>query len=320
MVERLGFRTAGEVQRLVKELRAPGGLTPREPKVFAVEDGGEASHVERQVFPVYDEADQPLGVLLVFYDQTEEMRLTKTREEVSQMLIHDLRSPLTAVMTALKLLSDLTPKDSQLRPMVETTTDSSRRAIRTLLSRVNSLLDIAKMETGYVSLESSPTNLTALVANVCSELSPLAQELGVSLKPDINADLPQLQIDADKVERVLLNLVDNALKFSPNDSSVIVRAHPPGAEGAASGFVRIDVVDSGPGVPDEYKPVLFDRFVQVRGRQGARRGSGLGLTFCRMITETHGGRIWIEDNPSGGSVFAFTLPAALQNQPSPSPD
>ncbi|MEO8396245.1 MAG: GAF domain-containing protein, partial [Chloroflexota bacterium] len=97
LVERLGFRTGGELLRVVKELRAPGGLATREPKVFAIEDHENPLYVERQIFPVYDETDQPLGVLLVFYDETEERKLAKTREEVSQMLIHDLRSPLTAV-------------------------------------------------------------------------------------------------------------------------------------------------------------------------------------------------------------------------------
>ena len=309
LVERLGFRTAGELQRVVRELRAPAGLAMREPKAFTIlNDQEEELYIERQVFPVYDETEQPLGVLLVFYDESEEMKLAKTREEVSQMLIHDLRSPLTAVTTSLKLLTDLTPKDSEFRPIIESTTDAGRRAIRKLLGRVDSLLDVARMENGFLSVETKPSEFATLVDNVCVELSPLAQELGVILKPEIGAEMPLLDIDADKVERMLLNLVDNALKFSPSDTTVTVRAHEPGAEGAAPGFVRIDVIDSGPGVPDEYKIMLFDRYVQVRGRKGARRGTGLGLTFCRLVTETHGGSIWIDDNPMGGSIFSFTLP------------
>lgn len=310
-VERLGFRTGSELHRLVKELRAPGGLAAREPKVFSVGED-DPRFVERQVFPVYDEAEQPLGVLLVFYDETEEMKLAKTREEVSQMLIHDLRSPLTAVTTSLKLLTDLTPKDSEFRPLIETTTESSRHAIRKLLSRVDSLLDVSRMENGSLAVDTKPTELATLVDNVCVELSPIAQELSVTIKPELSAEMPLLDIDADKVERLLLNLVDNALKFSPSNSTVIVRAHEPGAEDAAPGFIRIDVIDAGPGVPNEYKLILFDRFVQVRGRQGARRGTGLGLTFCRLVAETHGGRIWVDDNPTGGSIFAFTLPVALE--------
>jgi len=308
LADRLGFRTEGELMRVVKELRAPGGFTAREPKDFTIEDDAAPLYVERQIFPVYDEAEQPLGVLLVFYDETEERKLAKTREEVSQMLIHDLRSPLTAVTTSLKLLTDLTPKNSEFRPIIETTTDAGRRAISKLLGRVDSLLDVARMENGFLALEAKPTELATLVDNVCVELSPLAQELDVVIKPEISPDMPLLEIDADKVERMLLNLVDNALKFSPSDTTVTIRAHEPGAEGAPPGFVRIDVIDAGPGVPDEYKLMLFDRFVQVSGRKGTRRGTGLGLTFCRLVAETHGGAIWIDDNPLGGSIFSFTLP------------
>ena len=313
---RLGFRTSGELLRLIRELRAPGGLGSREAKTFTVEadDESDVRYVQRQIFPVYDEEERPLGVLLVFYDETEEMKLAKTREEVSQMLIHDLRSPLTAVVTSLKLLTELTPKDSSKYTLIETTVEASRRAVRKLLARVDSLLDVARMENNFMSVDQKPTELATLVDNVCIELSPLAQELDVSIIADLDADLPLLDVDGDKIERVLLNLVDNALKFSPTDSAVVVRAHEPGAEGAAPGFVRIDVVDAGPGVPDEYKLMLFDRFVQIRGRSGARRGSGIGLTFCRLVAEAHGGRIWISDNPTGGSIFSFTLPAALENE------
>ncbi len=313
---RLGFRTGGELLRLIRELRAPGGLSAREAQSFTIEvdDDSDLRYVQRQVFPVYDEEEHPLGVLLVFYDETEGMKLSKTREEVSQMLIHDLRSPLTAVVTSLKLLTELTPKDSERYSLIETTVDASRRAVRKLLARVNSLLDVARMENNFMSVDQKPTELATLVDNVCIELSPLAQELNVVIVADLQADLPLLDVDGDKIERMLLNLVDNALKFSPSESAVVVRAYEPGAEGAAPGFVRIDVVDAGPGVPDEYKLMLFDRFVQIRGRSGARRGSGLGLTFCRLVAEAHGGRIWINDNPTGGSIFSFTLPATLENE------
>jgi signal transduction histidine kinase len=228
------------------------------------------------------------------------------------MLIHDLRSPLTSVTTALKLLTELTPKDSEYRGMIEMTADASRRSIRTLLNRVDALLDVARMESAVMKIETKPSELATLVDNVCIELSPVAKELNIGITSTINGEMPLLEIDADKVERLLLNLVDNALKFSASDSRVIVRSHAPGAEGAAPGFVRVDVVDTGPGVPDEYKLLLFDRYTQIRGRKGTRRGSGLGLTFCRLVAETHGGRIWIDDNPGGGSIFAFTLPLAEQ--------
>jgi signal transduction histidine kinase len=248
------------------------------------------------------------GLMLVFYDETEAHELSQAREDLARMIIHDLRSPLTAVTTSLKLMNDIIPADSEFKDVVEATSSTGRRAIRKLLNRVDSLLDVAKMESGQLALETRPTELATLMDNVSIELSPLAHELGVKIDALLPKAFPMLDLDADKVERVLLNLLDNALKFSPEDGRVVMRSFPPGEAGALPHQVRVDVVDLGPGVPQEYKTTLFSRFVQVRGHQGRRRGTGLGLTFCRMVVEAHGGRIWIEDNPGGGSVFSFTLP------------
>lgn len=307
IAHRFGFASENEVRRIVKELRASDAITERPPAAYTLEVNGSAAHIERRVIPVTGSDGQPLGVLLVFYDETEPYKLDQAREDLSRMLVHDLRSPLTAVTTSLRLLTELVPKDADFRPAVESTTDAARRAIRKLLSRVDSLLDVSRLESGLM-LERKPTELATLVDNVIIELSPLARELNVSIHTDGIDALPLLDIDADKVERLILNLLDNALKFSPLDSHVRICAHGIGTGGAASGFVRVDVTDQGPGIPADYKTRLFDRFVQVQGRTGSRRGSGLGLTFCRLVAEAHGGKIWIEDQPGGGSVFAFTLP------------
>lgn len=307
--ERLGFNTNAALLKLIKELQA--SRVGREPVTYTLESESAALHIRRLAIPVSDE-DRAIGVLLVFHDETEAFDLAQAREDLSRMIIHDLRSPLTAVTTSLKLLTEFIPPESQYRPMVESTTDTSRRAIRKLLGRVDSLLDVSRMESGAMSLDTKPTPLRGLVDNVRTELQPLAQEMNVEIRTDVPPLLPPLSIDADKVERVLLNLLDNALKFAPMDSTVTIRASLPGQNGAPQNFIRIDVMDEGPGVPEEYKTRLFDRFVQVRGRSGKRRGTGLGLTFCRMVSEAHGGAIWIEDGATKGSVFSFTLPVALE--------
>jgi PAS domain S-box-containing protein len=298
--ERLGFSGVQNTLGLIEALHKTGG-----PAVYTIERERRSVHLERQVIPVRDEA--AVSILLVFRDQTEQREVELMREELSRMIVHDLRSPLTAVNTGLKLLRDLVPADSQFSAAVETTTEASQRAIRKLLSRVESLLDISKIESGQLTLEIGPTDLRGLVDSVFTELGPLAQELAVSLVADVPNTV--VQVDGEKIERVLLNLVDNALKFSPAESSVTVRTG-----GVEKGFVRVDVIDAGPGIPDEYKMRLFDRFVQIQGRQGKRRGTGLGLTFCRLAIQAHGGRIWIEDNPPGGSVFAFTLPLSIKTK------
>ena len=117
--------------------------------------------------------------------------------------------------------------------------------------------------------------------------------------------LPQPLADAGKTQRVLANLVDNALKFSPEGGQVTVRVayHAPD-------ILAVAVSDNGPGIPEEYREKVFERFSQVPGLHGRRGGSGLGLTFCRLVIEAQGGKIWVETDPGGGSVFVFTLPVA----------
>lgn len=305
LAEHMGFESDQKVWKLLKALRAPELWVDSEAVSYDVSIKGEIRHIERHVIPIQDDQHKPIGILLVFYDETEAEELSQMRENLSQMLVHDMRSPLTAVTTGLKLLRDIVPQDNALRPMIASTTETSQRAIRKMLVRLDSLLDISRLDSGALTLEAQPTEFATLADSVCVELSPLAQDLDVTLTTEIAQHTPDVEVDRDKVERVLQNLVDNALKFCPASGKVVIRTYPIETDPR---FLRIDVVDTGPGIPDEYKTKLFDRFFQIKERRGARRGSGLGLTFCRLVVEAHGGKIWVEDNPGGGSIFAFTLP------------
>ncbi|MBA3874319.1 MAG: GAF domain-containing protein [Anaerolineae bacterium] len=310
LAERMGFDSDQKVRNLLKLLRAPEGWNMSDPFSYTVTNEGDERHIERNIILIKGADSNVLGMMLVFSDETEARELSQMRTDLSNMIVHDLRSPLTAVTTGLKLLRDIVPVESPLHPTVVMTTETSQRAIRKMLVRVDSLLDISRLDSGALTLETEPTDMATVADSVCIELSPLAQELEVTLTTDIGDETPALDADSDKVERVLQNLVDNALKFCPANGKVTIKAHQPEVDEQGERFVRIDVSDSGPGIPDEYKTRLFDRYVQMKGRRGKRRGSGLGLTFCRMVVEAHGGRIWIEDNPGGGSIFAFTLPVA----------
>lgn len=307
LIERTGFASLKDVVEVFETME---DLSVHPHVMYVVQGEYGALHIRRQIIPVRDGQGKNIGILLVFYNKTEEQELARSREELSRMIVHDLRSPLTAVTTSLKLISEFIPANSDFRPAVMETTDASRRAIRKVLSRVDSLLDIAKMESGQLNIDTEVTDLTSLATNVRAELYPLAHELEIDIVLDIDSAIPPLNIDGDKIERLMLNLVDNALKYSPRESNIIIRSYLMNGDGIRPGYVRVDVVDHGPGIPQEYKESLFDSFVQIQGRRKVRRGVGLGLTFCRMVTEAHGGRIWIEDNPKGGSIFAFTLPMA----------
>lgn len=302
-----GFEDAEEIRALVAHMDRVQAYSPA---MYSVRGAKGELFIRRQILPIRNEQGRVAGLLLVFYNKTEEEELARSRDEFSRMIVHDLRSPLTAVTTSLKFLTEFIPPDSEYYRLVQTMTDTSRRAIKKLLRRVDSLLDIAKIESGQIELEKDLTDLRGVVENVFSELEPLTQELEIELVSEIPHDFPPLYIDTDKIERVIMNLVDNATKYNPQQSSIIIRAHLQGSSRDSIAFAQIDVIDHGPGVPDEYKERLFDRFVQIEGRQKVRRGVGLGLAFCRMVVVAHGGRIWIEDNPAGGSVFSFTLPMA----------
>ncbi|TVR19978.1 MAG: GAF domain-containing protein [Anaerolineaceae bacterium] len=305
---RMGFAGADDLLELVQKIGVENAWPEYPPHLYMVSmaDGGRR-YIQRYIIPVLDESIQTMGVLLVFYDKTHEQELSRTREELMRMIVHDLRAPLLAVVTGLRLIERYVPADNPAYEVVQSTAQSSRQAVHKLLSRVDSLLDIAKMQSGRLTIDRAPVHLRDVVDAVGAELRPLAQDLEISIEADIPPDLPALYVDRDKVERLLLNLLDNALKYSPTRQKVIVRANVQ-TESDASGFVRVQVIDRGPGIPSEYRGTLFDSFVQVQGNHNVRRGFGLGLSFCRMVAEAHGGHIWLEDNQPAGSIFAFTLP------------
>lgn len=305
--QRLGFTSADELRDLLALVKDGQwqGMPPHH--VFYVEaQQGRSRILQRQVLPVRNEEGQINGLMLVFYDKTEEQELANSRESFTQMLIHDLKSPLAAVTTSLRLVQELVPKQAEHYDLIHKTTETSRRALKTVVQRVDSILDVAKMESGGSYLSREIVALDQLIEAARAEVAPLAQELEISLEIELEEALPMLDVDGDKVERLILNLMDNALKYSPAQSKIRIRAFREDER-----LVRLMVIDQGQGIPDEFKTRLFDRFVQLHnGKPIARRGVGLGLAFCRLVAEAHGGRIWVEDNPGGGSAFCVLLPSA----------
>jgi signal transduction histidine kinase len=168
-------------------------------------------------------------------------------------------------------------------------------------------------------LERNPVSLPALAHSIIDEMRAIADREMVTLQLQAVSGVPLVFADDDLIRRVFVNLIDNALKHSPRNSTVTVKIVPeprdaaphrfsfPGDETTEEG-VRCAVMDMGPGIPTEFRDRVFERFAQLDGR---RTGKGLGLAFCRLAVQAHGGHIWIEDNPRGkGSAFVFTLPAA----------
>jgi signal transduction histidine kinase len=234
-----------------------------------------------------------MGRLLVLRDVTQERELEHLRDDLMHTIVHDLRNPLTAMMGALSVM-ELT---ATLNPQM---LDVARSGAEQMLRLVNMILDVSRLESGQMPLTLGSVALAPLVADLFQIQLPLAAEHRIRLESEIPADFPLLWGDEGLIKRVLQNLVGNALQFAPSDSAVCVRAEAP-PQGAA----LIKVVDSGPGIAPEVQARLFQKFASS---QGAERGTGLGLAFCRLAIEAHGGSIWVESAPGQGTTFLFTLP------------
>jgi signal transduction histidine kinase len=250
----------------------------------------------------YRQAAERVEVLCSERERLQE--LLRLREELTDMIIHDLRNSLEVIVSGLQMLEQVPVVETELE-YVTSVVKTMGRSVRRMRRLVDTLLDIARLEEGRVALQPQPLELLPLLDETVTEERPLAQAKGLALESRLPASLPLVLADRDVLVRVLVNLLDNALKFTPGGGQVWVEAYPD-PEG-----VRVGIVDSGPGIPVEERERIFEKFTQVRGQAGGRRGSGLGLAFCRMAVEAHGGRIWVEDGPDGvGSRSIFVLPRA----------
>ncbi|MEJ2757287.1 MAG: PAS domain-containing sensor histidine kinase [Anaerolineales bacterium] len=258
--------------------------------------------LERYTAPVTGAHGQPQGWVLVFRDVTDEHFLAQNREQLTETLIHDMRSPLGAVQTSLELLEEFF-EEMDHDPLMDQTLGVAQRASSRVLTLVNSLMDIRHLDSGQIKVLKAPFDLSALVMSLMEEIVPQSVEDQVFLTYSLPADLPMVKADQGVVQRVLVNLVDNALKFTPEGGKVWVHVE------VKDGKAVLSVTDTGPGIPKRFRQEVFARFVQVPGARSKRRGAGLGLAYCKVAIEAHGEKIWIEEGDKGvGTRVKFSLP------------
>jgi len=168
---------------------------------------------------------------------------------------------------------------------------------------VDSLLDVARLEAGQDQFKFTETRIDPIVERAVGRVSPTLQISDIAVSISVGDNVPSLVIDEEKIDRVLTNLIDNAIKYTPSGGKITVQAKRENAH------IQISVNDTGPGIPAQERKRIFERFAQVPGDQPRHRGFGLGLTFCQLAVEGHGGRIWVEPGDNDiGSKFIFTLP------------
>lgn len=221
------------------------------------------------------------------------------RNDLTQMIVHDLRSPLSAVFANLGLLEkaldrpDLAGQRSRFLA-------NARRNSQAIATLIDTLLDINRMEAGELPLNRQPVVIAELLQAGAEQAAGVAEQQGKHISVEVPPDLPQVRIDRDLVGRVIHNLVQNALKYTAPGGHIALSAR------VENGHLVVSVQDDGEGIPPEYHTHIFEKFAQVN--KVARNGSGLGLAFCRLAVEAHGGRISVESQPHQGSTFTFTLP------------
>jgi len=246
----------------------------------------------------------PLGRLLVVRDVTEERMLSRLRDDLTHTMVHDLRNPLTGISTALKLLNrkltdKLTPAQHRL---IEIADNSAEK----MIGLVSAILDLSRLESGHMPMQPTSVSLTDLISEALSLQDPIAASNDLTLGAHVPSSTPNVWADRELVGRVLQNLVGNATKFTPAGGRIDVSVSPESEqEGDEVALLRISVTDTGPGISPELQSSLFQKFVMG---DHENHGSGLGLAFCRLAVEAHGGRIWVESQPGEGATFSFTLP------------
>lgn len=262
--------------------------------------------VEETSLPVFGEDERVIGRLFILRDVTRQREMEYYQQEMSNMLVHDLRSPLAGVITGLHMALDETGylEESIHRDTIEVSVDVALTSANTLLRLVEQLLDVNKLEAGEMALVTEIVDLRVLAEEVRGMLQGTAAEAGIAIEIRAPDRLSPVDVDSDKIKRVLLNLLDNALRYTPSGGQIRIEL----AASDSEQFVTI--TDTGTGIPEELRDRVFERFFQgdTSRRQRGVKGSGLGLTFCRLAVEAHGGRIWVSGGPEGGAAVHFALP------------
>ncbi len=243
-----------------------------------------------------------VGKLLALRDVTQEREAERLRETLTHTLIHDLRNPLAAIFGALELLGEALADAPQHAELLRLAQANAERQLRL----ISGILDVSRLEQGALPLERAALSLSSVISNALRLAEPSARAHSVELHGVLPAGLPEVWADGDLLARVLDNLLSNAIRATPRGGQVRVSADvvPGGAPGGR--VARVSVSDTGPGVPEAVRGRLFQKF-----SAGPRQGTGLGLAFCRLVVEAHGGFIWLEETaPGSGATFVFSTPVA----------
>ena len=292
---------------LVKQLINQIIRAPQEP---TVEEIGVISPPKILKFtgnPVLGEEHEIIGHMIVLHDITQEKQLEQMREDFTSMIVHDLKNPLAGVIG----FSEIMLKRSQKNGLDDFNhfLTSILQQANTMHDMVNNIMEVYKMEDGSMEIEKEIAEFDQIIINAIQQVEVSAQQKHITIRTDVPEDLPTVFVDQTKMIRLFANILSNGVKYTPQGGIITIHAI------IQQDVILTGITDTGQGIPSEYLDTVFDRFAQLdRQRQGKASSVGLGLYFCKLVVEAHGGKIWAESEEGKGSTFYFTIPHLLAQE------
>ncbi len=281
--------------------------------IAEIGDGGNRTNGEARVLRIIasqfpDERNNVAGMVYVFDDITHEHEVEQMKSEFVSLVSHELRTPLTSIVGFISLILD--GKTGRINQKQYESLSRAHRQSKRLAVLINDLLDVSRIEAGRIEMKREQVQIDWIAKRRIEELRPQADEKSVRLLLDAESELPILIADADRIGQVFINLMGNAIKFTPDGGKVTVRISKSLRNGNPVDGIHVEVVDTGLGIPAEEREKVFDKFQQLRStRTQHQGGTGLGLSIASGIIEAHGGKIWVEAGDNGqGCNFQFFVP------------
>ena len=280
---------------------SPGGDTK---EIELVSQENETKKILRASSAVIEDEDgQTVGMVSVLSDITKQRELDRMKSSFVASVSHELRTPLIGIQKSLSLIlgktaGDVSENQEQLLSIAD-------RNLKRLTLLINDLLDLSKLEAGRMEIKREPYSVEKVIAESIEGLATWVKSKSINLEKEIESGLPEVNIDPNRITQVLTNLIGNAVKFTPQNGTITVKA----SSGRGDGHVQVTVQDTGIGIDKENLPKIFSKFYQVGERTPTDiSGTGIGLSIAKEIVELHDGKIWVESEKGFGTRFIFTLP------------
>ena len=249
------------------------------------------------------------GFFLVMNDLRVIKKFERLKADFNSMIVHDLRSPMNVIQGFIELIR--TKVVGEINDEQEELLDIAKENVKKVLTLIDNFLVASKLEVGKFGIEPKVGEINDLIERIIDNHQVLLKNKKITLKSELNSNLPLLYFDSLRIEQVFNNLLSNAIKFTPENGKILVASgfHQKSIKGEEKMFARIMIQDNGPGIPEDKRKYVFEKYEQIDSEVSLKSaGTGLGLAICKEIIGLHGGEIWVESGQKKGSQFYFTLP------------